>query len=143
MLWSDLERFGRYRDPWREFETLSNALSGRVSQTSDDFPQVNVWTSADHAVITTELPGLDPKDIDISVVDETLTLKGTRRIEEPKEGGSYHRRERWNGQFTKTVTLPFRIEAGKVAARYLKGILTIDVPRAETDKPRKIEISSK
>jgi HSP20 family protein len=88
------------------------------------------------------LPGIDPNAIDISVVGKTLTLRGSRKPEEFKENESYHRRERWHGQFTKTIELPFDIDSGKVDAQYRKGILRITLPRAEADKPRKISVKS-
>jgi HSP20 family protein len=107
-----------------------------------EFPAVNVWVAADLAMVTTELPGIDPKAIDISVVNDTLTLRGSRQPDGPIQSESYHRRERWQGQFTKTLELPFPIEVNKIEARYSKGVLSISLPRSEADKPRKIAIKS-
>jgi len=142
MLWSDLERLGSVLDPWREFERMSRALSRLDGPSTVEFPAVNVWVSGDHAVVTTEIAGLDPKKIDISIVNNSLTLRGSREAEELKEGESYHRRERWTGQFTKTLELPFPVDAGKVEAQFSKGILYISLPRAEADKPKKISVKS-
>ncbi len=141
MLWSELERIGRFIDPWREFERMSRDLSRLSPSASYEFPLVNVWTSVDKAVITTEIAGVGPGDIDISVADEMITIKGKRNIDTPKDGETYHRRERWGGQFSRSIALPFRAEGSKVEARYHKGVLTITVPRAEADKPRKIAIA--
>jgi HSP20 family protein len=142
MLWSDLERFGRFMEPWRELERMQRALSRWTSPSAVEFPAVNIWVSGDTAILTTELPGVDAKDIDISVVGKSLTLRGSREPEALKENESYHRRERWHGQFTKTVEAPFDIEAGKVEAKFRKGILSITLPRAEADKPKKITVKS-
>jgi HSP20 family protein len=142
MLWSELERIGRFLDPWREFERMSRALSRLDGISTVDFPAVNVWVSGDNAFVTTEIPGIDPKTLDISVVNDSLTLRGSRRAEELKEGEYYHRRERWDGQFTKTLALPFPVEAGGVEARFSKGILYISLPRAESDKPKKISVKA-
>ncbi len=142
MLWSDLERLGRFWDPWNEFERMQRAVSRRVSPPSADFPAVNVWVSGDEAVVTTEIPGVDPKSIDISVAGKTLSIRGSRNPEDLKEGDSYHRRERWSGQFTKTVEMPFTIETNKVEAKFSKGILHIKAPRAEAEKPKKIAVKS-
>ncbi len=142
MLWSDLERIGRLMDPWSEFERMNRALSRWVSPSTIEFPAVNVWVAGDTAVVTTEVPGIDPNAIDISVVGKTLTLRGSREPEQFTENESYHRRERWHGQFTKTIELPFDIDSGKVDAQYRKGILRITLPRAEADKPRKISVKS-
>lgn len=142
MLWSDLERLGRFWGPWNEFDRMQRAVSRWASPPSVDFPAVNVWVSGDEAVVTTEIPGVDPQSIDISVVGKTLTIRGSRDPEELKEGESYHRRERWLGRFTKTVEMPFLIEASKVEAKFSKGILHIKTPRAEAEKPRKITVKS-
>lgn len=142
MLWSDLERLGRFWGPWNEFDRMQRAVSRWASPPSVDFPAVNVWVSGDEAVVTTEIPGVDPKSIDISVVGKILTIRGARNPEELKEGESYHRRERWLGRFTKTVEMPFLIEASKVEANFGKGILQIKTPRAEAEKPRKITVKS-
>ena len=142
MLWSDLERFGLSLDPWRDFERVNRALTGWNAPTSVEFPAVNVWVAENNAVVTSELPGVEPEDIDISVAGKTLTIRGSRKSEELKEGESFHRRERWHGQFTKTLEMPFSIESGKVEAKFVKGVLNIALPRAEAEKPRKISVKS-
>jgi HSP20 family protein len=141
MLWSDFEEFGKWLDPWREFERFGNAPARASSPSADDFPAVNVWTSPDHALVTTEIPGVDPASIEVSVTEKTLTIRGSRRPEEVKERESFHRRERWHGQFTKTVDLPFAVEGDKVSARFAGGVLSVSLSRAEAEKPRKIEIT--
>jgi len=142
MLWSDLQKFGRLWDPWREFERMQRTLSKWAYPSTVEFPAINVWVAGDTAVVTTELPGVDPKAIDISVVGKSLTLRGSREREEFKEDESYHRRERWHGQFTKNIEMPFNIDAGKVEAKFARGILRITLPRAEADKPQKITVKS-
>ncbi len=141
MLWHDLEEMEtRLFDPWQEFERMRNAFFRASAPSNGEFPAVNLWSSAENAVVTTELPGVDPSAIDISVTGDVLTIKGSRTPEELKEGESYHRRERWYGQFSKTVELPFTVETEKVTAKFLNGVLRIELPRAESEKPKKIEI---
>ncbi len=142
MLWSDLERIGRFLDPWREFERMNRVLSRYGVPGIVEFPAVNVWTASDSAVVSTELPGIDPDAIDISVAGSTLTLRGAREPEALKEGESYHRRERWSGKFSKAVELPFPIEGNKVEARFVRGVLYITLPRAEADKPKKVAVKT-
>lgn len=77
MLWSEFERFGRFFDPWREFERTARALSRLGTPTAVEFPAVKV--TGDHAVVTTEIPGIDPKSLDISIIDDSLT-KGVSSI---------------------------------------------------------------
>ena len=102
-----------------------------------------MWVNGDNAVVTTEIPGVDRNAIDISVSGNTLTLRGSRPASDIKEGESYHRHELRHGNFSKTIELPFNIDADKVHAVYKKGILNISLPRVESDKPKKIEIKSK
>ena len=134
--------------PWREMERLQREMNRLYSDFSTsrpgaaNFPAMNVWTNQEGAVVTAELPGLNPEDIDISVVGETLTLSGTREREELKEGERYHRQERGFGKFTRTFQLPFLVEADNVEATFEKGVLYITLPRAESDKPRKISVKS-
>jgi HSP20 family protein len=135
--WQDIERVQR------EMNRLFADFYGTPRfQAARNFPALNVWTNPDGAVITAELPGVSPEDIDISVVGETLTLTGSRQPGELKEGEKYHRRERGQGKFTRTFQLPFLVEADKVEAVFDKGILRISLPRAEADKPKKIAIKA-
>ena len=105
-----------------------------------EFPAVNLWSDGNEAVVTAELPGIDPGAVDISVVGRTLTIKGGRKPDVTGDEGSYHRQERWSGSFTRTLELPFQIDPNKFEARFSKGVLEIKLPRAEADKPRKITI---
>lgn len=140
--------YRRYVRPplWREMERLQhdmNVLMGGAGQgvvTPPSFPAMNVWTSKDVAVITAEAPGVAADTMDISVVGETLTLSGERNPELQETDVRYHRRERGYGKFSRSIELPFRVDVGKVEAKCDKGILTISLPRAEADKPRKIAI---
>jgi len=112
------------------------------SGTAPSYPAMNVWTDQDGVVVTAELPGINPEDMDISVKNETLTVQGYRAPDEVQEGETYHRRERGSGRFTRSLQLPFQVESGKVAASYQKGVLTITLPRAQADKPKKIAIKA-
>lgn len=142
MFWTGIEEVERMFEPLRELERMSWTLPRLAATRSYDLPAVNVWEGAEEAVVTTELPGINPADVEITVKGRSLILKGSRKAEELKEGEYFHRRERWSGDFDKTIELPFEVEADKVSAKYAKGVLTVRVPRAESEKPRKIAISS-
>jgi HSP20 family protein len=103
---------------------------------------MNIWTDENHAILTAELPGVKAEDIDISVENEMLTLRGNRQQEEPVEGMTYHRRERRCGSFSRTFRLPFQADAGAVEATLEDGILNVVLPRAEADMPRKIAVKA-
>ncbi len=134
--------FERFLDPWLEFERMGYLLRRAASNSTYEFPAVNVWVNRDNAVVATEVPGLDREAIDISVSGNSVTLHGSRPTNERKEGESYHRHELWHGDFSKTIQLPFNIDANKVHASYKKGILHISLHQLEADKPKKITIKS-
>lgn len=142
--------FGSSTSAWREMERLRremNRLFASMPTTfegtgTSSYPAMNVWANQDGAVVTAELPGVDPEDIDISVVGDTLTVTGTRQPDELEEGETYHRRERRYGRFSRAFRLPFEVEAGQVEAVFEKGILNVTLPRAEVDKPKKIAVKT-
>lgn len=137
-------RLGRIADPLTEVQRLQKEMnrlfSGATELYAHDFPAVNVWRGEDGAIVTAELPGIDPAKLDISVVGDSLTLTGVRELEALKEGESYHRQERTYGRFARTLQLPFQVNAAKVEAKYEKGVLQITLPRVEAEKPKKIAI---
>lgn len=103
---------------------------------------MNVWSANDGIVIDAELPGIDPKDVDISVKGDELTLKGKINDGEEKEQESYLRRERPAGGFERVLRLPFRADTDGVKANYRNGILRLSVPRSEDEKPKKIAVEA-
>ena len=82
------------------------------------------------------------EDLDISVLNNSLTLRGTRKRAELKEGETYHRQERWQGKFVRSLELPFAVDAEKVEATYKNGVLTVVLPKKEEVKPKAIEIKA-
>ncbi|OGW40989.1 MAG: hypothetical protein A2010_16000 [Nitrospirae bacterium GWD2_57_9] len=142
MLWTELDRMGSFIDPWRSLERLNRAAAGLVPAAAPEFPAVNVWADGDSAMVTAELPGIDPKAVDISLTGKSVTLRASRQPDDAKDGESYHRRERWYGQFSRTIDLPYVIDAAKVDARFSRGVLHLTLPRAEEEKPKKIAIKT-
>ena len=140
--------------PYNPFPSEFNQLYGdffeegyprtgyRTPQTSPRFPAVNVWDDPERFYAEAELPGLKLEDLDITVVDDELTLSGTR-VDREGEGANFHRRERGVGEFRRTLRLPVDIEVNHVEANLKDGILRIALPKAEEAKPRKIEIKIK
>lgn len=105
-------------------------------------PLLNAFGSSDEITLEVELPGVDPKDAEISVVDDVLALKAKRIVPEVGENQTWHRQERPAGEFARTVKLPYKADAGKVSATFKNGILKITVPRSEAEKPKRIEIKA-
>lgn len=104
------------------------------------FPPLNVWADEESAIVTCELPGFDPAAIDITVQDQVLQLAGRREMESLEDNLKPHRRERSMGEFSRSLSLPFQVDPDEVEAEFERGILRIKLPRAEQDKPKKIEI---
>jgi len=144
MLWRRMVDDNGFFDPWKEIERIHERMNRLLSAFTWDiggeYPPVNVYVNSDHALVTTEVPGLEAGDIEISISGKNLTIRGDRKADELKEGESYHRHERWSGRFSRTIELPFNVEADKVGAKFSKGILSITLPRAEAERPKKIEI---
>jgi len=126
----------------REVDQQLGRHAGRPAAGAGEFPAVNVWTGDDNAVLTAEIPGVDPKAIELTVANGTITIRGSREAEAAKEGETYLRQERGAGRFVRSFALPFAIESGKVAAEYKNGILQVTLPRAEADKPKTIAITA-
>jgi HSP20 family protein len=125
----------------RQMDSLMNRM-GTGLAVAPSYPAMNVWINEDGAIVTAELPGFDPEALDISVVNDTLTLSGDRCAEETGEGTTYHRRERRCGKFSRSFQLPFLVEGTDVEASFEQGVLKIELPRAEADKPKKITVKA-
>jgi len=118
-----------------------NRLFSNMGQKSPQkYPAINIWDKKGSAVITAELPGIDPEKLDISVSGDTVTISGAANQETLAANEIYLRQERGVGSFKRNIQLPFQIDAQAVEARYEKGILAIVLPRVKEDLPKKIKI---
>lgn len=138
---------GGFPDPARirrEMERLFDLLEAEAPSASPAgvFPPTNVTQDGQNFYVRTELPGIDPAALNISVERNKLTLAGKREIPVEQDGVSYHRRERVGGAFNRSITLPGDIDPDRVEANYRHGILTITLPKAEAVKARKITVRS-
>ena len=141
--------FGWHRDPFAEMHRLrremDNLLDGSrrsIASTAGVFPALNVSEDEDNLYVRAELPGVVPEEIEITTKENNLIIKGERKIATEGEKVSYHRREREAGSFRRIISLPTRVDAEKVAAVCKNGVLTVTLPRAAEQKPRKIEVAS-
>ena len=108
----------------------------------DPGPPVNVWTGDEGATVQVLLAGATPDDLELHVEGSLLVLTGKRDPTPVADGEALVRSERVTGPFQRTVELPFDVEVGKVDARYSEGVLTVTLPRAEHDKPRRIAVTA-
>ena len=104
-------------------------------------PPVDIFENENNIVLKAELPGVDPKDVEVRVEDNTLYLKGERKFEKETKEENYHRIERAYGSFARSFSLPSSIDAEKVAADYKDGLLTLTLPKREEAKPKTIKIN--
>jgi HSP20 family protein len=116
-------------------EWLRDATAG-----SGAFPPINVFQQGDSLVAIIELAGVNKSDLEIQAKDNTIRISGKKTISFP-EKVSLHRRERLTGDFDRTLTVPMQIDAGAIKAEYRDGVLALFIPRAESDKPRSININ--
>ena len=108
----------------------------------DVYPALNIYDDGETFVVRAEVPGVDPKNIEIEATGDTLTIRGERTLPEPGANASYHRRERDSGQFRRAFTLPKPIDNTKVIAGCINGVLELRLPYAEEAKRRKITVKA-
>ncbi|GAB4352514.1 MAG: hypothetical protein Kow0099_36740 [Candidatus Abyssubacteria bacterium] len=104
-------------------------------------PVVNVVETKDDIVITADLPGLTEKDIEVTILGDTLTIKGEKKREEKQEEVSYHIFERSYGAFQRRIWLPAQVKDDKAKASFKNGVLEIRVPKKEEAKPKQLKVS--
>lgn len=125
---------------------LFEETSGRTRRGEDDYitgswiPSVDVRETKDSLELQAELPGIDPKDVEVSVENGILTIKGCRKFEKATEGETYHRVERSFGSFERSFTLPTNVDNDKIHAVYRHGVLHLSLPKREEAKPKPISI---
>ena len=118
-----------------------NRLFGLRFYPRPEFPMMNLWTGPDGAILAAQVPGVSPDELEITIRGDTITLRGNRPPEVSKEGAVVQRQERMHGPFERSVVLPFRVDADKASAKFDRGVVTLNLPRPESDKPRRIQVA--
>ncbi len=103
-------------------------------------PDIDIAETDNDIIVKAEIPGVDPKDIDISIMGDTLTIKGKKQKEKEEAGETYYRVERSSGSFTRTIDLPSKVMTDKVEAKEHLGVLEITLPKMEVAKTKKITV---
>jgi HSP20 family protein len=139
-------------DPFRDLVTLrekmnrlfEDAVTSRGEQkdlvASSWAPAVDIYEDETQLVLTAEVPGINEKDIEIKLEDNTLSIHGERKMEKETKEENYHRIERAYGSFFRSFTLPNYIDQDKIRAEHENGVLKITMPKREELKPRKVRI---
>jgi len=143
-------------EPFRELMSLQDRMnrlfgeSYRAQQTGEDdwalggtwAPAVDIYEQDNNIVIKAELPGVDPKDVDVRLENNVLTIKGERKLDNEVKKENYHRVERAYGMFTRSFTLPSVVDPNGIKAEFKDGVLRITLPKREESKPKQIQIQA-
>lgn len=150
MLRGDIDRaFDRMFTDWPRFGGIAQSdifgSGGAFNQATAIAPRVDVSEDDNAYEITAEMPGVEEKDVDITVKDDRLTLRGEKKSEKEEKKKDYHMTERSYGSFERSFTLPADVDADKIKADFAKGVLTLTLPKTAgaKAKERKIEIKTK
>lgn len=133
--------FGRPNlDLGRFFEDFD--IPTLLGEEREFMPAFDVSETENELIVKAEVPGMEKKDIDISLSDGVLTIKGEKRQEKEDKKEHYYTAERRYGAFSRTIPLPVEVDTNKVDATYKEGVLEITLPKSETAKAKKIEVKS-
>ena len=140
-------------DPVRDMLSMTERMSrlfdelGQRPVARGDEPTLGVWAPAvdvlekdDSLQLRFELPGIDPKEVEVSIENGRLNIKGERHFEQAEDGQTYHRIERAYGRFERTFTLPTVCDPERIEARAKDGVLTLSIPKREEAKPKSIRV---
>ena len=139
-------------EPFREMASLRRAMD-RMFDDTFEFPRVwereatwgpalDVVEKEDSYIVKASVPGVAPEDVEITLTDNVLTIKGETKEEKEDKQENYHLRERHYGSFVRSITLPATVNADKVEAVNEHGVLTLTLPKSEAVKPKKITVKS-
>ena len=138
-------------DPFRELNLLQDRMNrlfqdygprGEQELTAGNFaPPVDIYEDEHNITVKAELPGIDPKDVDVRVENNTLTIKGERKFEKEEKEENFHRIERRYGSFVRSFTLPNTVDTDNVKAEYENGVLKIQLAKRAEAKPKQIKVN--
>ena len=139
MLFNPFAELERIR---REFDRLLEEFVPREGEREVVFaPAVDVYETDKELVVKAEIPGVKKEDIEVAIRDNALHIRGEKKVEKEEKTETYHRMERVYGKFERVIALPMDVKVEEAKAEFKDGVLEIRIPKAETAKERKIEIS--
>jgi len=142
---------GFWTDPFRELDRVQRDLGslfdalvpreeGRSEQLANWAPPVDITETENEYLVKADLPGLDKKDIDVTVENGVLTIKGEKKEEHESKKKGMHRSERYFGSFYRAIALPSGIDETKLSAKHKNGVLELTLPKTEEAKPKQIKV---
>lgn len=143
--WGSLEELRREMDRLFDDVVGRRALPGRREALEERVwaPTVDVFDKGNNLVVRAELPGVEKKDVKVTVEGDVLSIRGEKREEEKVKDENYYACEQCYGSFSRSIYLPVKVEPGKIKADFKNGILDITLPKAKEAKPQEIEIAVK
>lgn len=138
-----LLRYSPLNDPFALAEEVFRGWPVRSGAVDNEgwAPRVDIDEDKDAVRLAADLPGMDPKGVEISIEDDVLTLKGERKREKKAEANGFHRSERYFGAFERRFSLPPTVDRDKIEASYRDGVLYLTLPKREEVKPKKIQVA--
>ncbi len=133
--------FDAFRDLEREVDRLMRSLTMEGFRIGRPFPAVNIYELEDEILLTAELPGVSAEELDLSVANGLLTLKGVRSESPPVQEERYRRSERPVGQWERTFSLPEKVRDEDMFAELNHGVLKLHLPKAPSEEPRRIPVT--
>ena len=140
MIWRVISRDNIGTDPFVDISELQRSMLSDFAGKTCTCPAMNVWSTQNEAVVTAEVPGVDPKTLNLNVAGDLLTIEGERKPEDAGQDDVYHLRERGFGKFSRTIRLPHEIEKDAVKASCTNGVLRIALPKAKNLQPKQIPV---
>ena len=133
-------------DPLANLRVFEDAFSRMLSEPQANrpwAPSVDIYETENELVLTADLPGVELKDIDVRVENQTLTVSGQRKFEKNQSSQGYHRIERSYGNFSRSFSVPNTFDTDKIAAEFQNGVLNVRLPKKEAAKPRQVKVEVK
>jgi len=140
-------------DPWADLKNLQNEINDlfnydRMPSSTGLFdrnvtPAIDFVEGENDYTVKCELPGLEQKDVDVSIASNVLTIKGSKEENREEKKGKYYKKEIWSGSFQRTISLPSSVDSSKIFALLKDGVLSITLPRKEETKPKQISVNVK
>src|SRR5271169_4748975 len=144
--WESLREFSAMQERMNRMNRLfreANSPEGpeEVLTTTTLAPPVDIYEDEHNIILKIDVPGIDERDIDVRIQDNTLTVQGERKIEKEEKEENFRRVERQYGSFTRSFTLPSSVDPGQVSANYDKGVLKISLAKKAEAKPMQIKVN--
>jgi HSP20 family protein len=126
----------------RLFDTALQGWPADSNGTTQWTPAADIYEAENELVVNLDLPGVDPKMVDIRVENNVLSIRGERQFEDKQNKENFHRVERSYGPFARSFTVSTAVDGDKIRANYKSGVLSITLPKAEAAKPKRIQIAA-